>query len=105
MDNISLIELREQQHDLYVKIAHARGEVLEDLLEQVEEVDACIDAIENPLPPALTKSEFVEQYHIETRYQTFHDEYGDAAAPYWEYTEYHYNDYLDCHKNRQDYSF
>lgn len=43
----------------------------------------------------LTKSEFESYYDIRSRYESFKDEYGDAAGFYSDYLDVHYNDYLN----------
>ena len=37
---------------------------------------------------------------IESRYEAFHDEYGDAAALLCEYKQYHYEEYLESFKSQ-----
>jgi hypothetical protein len=42
----------------------------------------------------LTFEEWCSDTDIEAKYEAFHDEYGDAAAPLWEYKQVHYEEYL-----------
>ena len=42
----------------------------------------------------LTFSEWCSESDVEEKYQTFHDEYGDAAPLLSEYKQYHYEVYL-----------
>ena len=41
----------------------------------------------------LTFSEWCSESDVEEKYQTFHDEYGDAAPLLSEYKQYHYEEY------------
>lgn len=43
----------------------------------------------------LTFSQWKYESDIESKYNSFHDEYGDAAASSWDYAEYHYREYLE----------
>lgn len=42
----------------------------------------------------LTFFEWCSESDVEEKYQTFHDEYGDAAALLSDYKQYHYEEYL-----------
>jgi hypothetical protein len=97
--------LRKRQEELYVKIADSSGDHLDSLLDEVWGVENQIEAIENPPEPPLSKDNFESNYDIQREYERFHDEYGDAAAMYSDYLEYHYRDYLNHHKNGWYYSF
>lgn len=102
---MTLQELRKQQEDLYVKIADAKGDELDTLLCAVWEIEAILEGIENPPTPPLSIESFESQYNVNREYERFHDEYGDAAAFYSDYLEYHYNTYLSYHKNGSHFSF
>ena len=41
---------------------------------------------------------------IKSKYNSFHNEYGDSAAPYWSYSEYHYQEYLERFKKDGKYT-
>lgn len=46
----------------------------------------------------MTKESFESQYGVERTYELFRDEYGDAAALYSDYLDYHYQDYISHHE-------
>ena len=46
----------------------------------------------------LTFSEWCSESDVEEKYQTFHDEYGDAAPLLSDYKQYHYEEYLAVFK-------
>jgi hypothetical protein len=104
MEN-DLDDLRDQQETLYIKIADATGDDLDVLLDEVWELERKIEKIENPPKPPFTENEFESYYNIERRYDRFRDEYGDAAALYSDYLNYHYRDYLNHHERGLYYSF
>ena len=43
----------------------------------------------------LSFEEWCDTTDIESKYQSFHDEYGDAACLLSEYKQLHYNEYLE----------
>ena len=42
----------------------------------------------------MTFDEWCYESNIETKWQTLHDEYGDAAPLLSEFKEYHYREYV-----------
>jgi genome maintenance exonuclease 1 len=84
---MDLQELRKHQEELYIKIADAKGDELENLLDEVWKIEDQIDDIENPPTIPMTIGEYEDQYGIQTKYENFHDEYGDAAALYSDYLQ------------------
>ena len=102
---MELEQLREQQGDLYTKIAEAKGDELDALLDAVWAIDAKIEEIENPRTPPLSIEEFESQYDVRREHERFHDEYGDAVAFYSDYLQYHYDTYLSFHKKGIYFSF
>jgi len=96
--------LKEKLEEIYIKIADAEGEDLDVLLHECLSVEDQIKDITNPKSPSFSKEEFESYYSVESKYQSFHDEYGDAAAFYSDYLDYHYRDYLDHHKKGLWYS-
>jgi hypothetical protein len=99
-----LDSLKEKLEEICIKIADARGEHLNTLLDEYVIVENQIEEITNPKPPPFSKEEFESHYSVGRKYQSFHDEYGDAAALYSEYLDYHYRDYLEHNKKGLWYS-
>lgn len=99
-----LSKLNKRLEELYEKIADARSEDLPELVDQATSLSEQIEEITNPKPLPLSKEEFISHYSLDLKYELFHDEYGDAAASYSEYLEYHYQDYLESSKKGKWYS-
>jgi hypothetical protein len=96
---MTLEELTKRRDDLYIKIGEARGDELDDYLDEVWKIEDQIEEIENPPTPPMTIESFESHYNVEREYERFRDEYGDAAALYSDYLQYHYNGYCVFHKS------
>lgn len=48
----------------------------------------------------LTFEEWCEFTDIDSKYQAFHDEYGDAACLLSDYKEFHYGEYVLTFSNK-----
>jgi len=49
----------------------------------------------NTIVEPLTFDQWRYESDIESKYNSFHDEYGDLAGLLSDYKEYHYNEYLE----------
>jgi predicted YcjX-like family ATPase len=99
-----LLDLNKKLEELYEKIADARSEDLPELVDEATSLSEQIEEISNPKQPPLSKTEFESYYSLERKYESFHDEYGDSAAFYSDYLEYHYQNYLESYKKGRWYS-
>ena len=48
----------------------------------------------------LSFEQWCSDVDIESQYEAFHDEYGDAAALLCEYKQYHYEEYLQSFESQ-----
>jgi hypothetical protein len=48
----------------------------------------------------LSFEQWCSDVDIESQYEAFHDEYGDAAALLCEYKQYHYEEYLESFESK-----
>lgn len=102
---IMLNDLKEKLDEVYVKIADASKEEVGDLVDEAHLLEDEIDLIENPPEIPLSQSSWVNRYDVSRKYERFHDEYGDSAAFFSDYSDYHYQIYVKTLKKRQYYSF
>jgi hypothetical protein len=76
---------------IYEAIGNNELQCTDLVLKRIDELSISkVDTVE-----PLTFSQWKYESDIESKYNNFHDEYGDAAALLSQYTEYHYAEYLE----------
>lgn len=66
---------------------------------KTSEIFSC-EEIKEDKPKPLSFEQWCSDVDIESQYEAFHDEYGDAAALLCEYKQYHYEEYLESFKSQ-----
>jgi hypothetical protein len=76
---------------IYEAIGNNELQCTDLVLKRIDELSIPkVDTVE-----PLTFDQWKDEADIESEYNGFHDEYGDAAALFWDYAEYHYAEYLE----------